>query len=321
MSFGAPLVLAALILVPLAVIAYARHQRHRRRAAAAFASPALLASVAPRRPGWRRHAPMAAFALALAVLIVAAAKPQKTVAVPVERAAIMLATDVSGSMEATDVRPSRLVAARRAAMNFVNGVPRGVNVGVMAFNGRPRVLQSPTPEREDIRTALTRLSPSGGTATGDAIASALRVLRTPTGINKKPPPSAIVLLSDGASTKGKNPIAAAQEAKRAKIPVYTVALGTPAGTIEVPRPGGQSGTEVRRVPPDPDSLAQIARASGGQTFTADNASELKRVYQKLGSQLGTEKRKRQLTSSFAGGALVLLLVGAGMSLAWFGRLV
>ncbi len=321
MSFGAPAVLVALVLVPAAIVAYLRSQRHRRQAAAAFASPTLLASVAPRRPGWRRHAPMAVFALALAVLIVAAAKPQKTVAVPVERAAIMLATDVSGSMEATDVRPSRLVAARRAAKNFVDGVPRGVNVGVMAFNGRPRVLQSPTPERDDIATALNRLSPSGGTATGDAISAALRVLRQPTGINKKPPPSAIVLLSDGASTKGKNPIAAAQEAKRAKIPVYTVALGTPAGTIEVPRPGGVQGTETRRVPPDPDSLAQIARASGGQTFTADNASELKRVYQKLGSQLGTEKRKRQLTSSFAGGALVLLLVGAGMSLAWFGRLV
>jgi Ca-activated chloride channel family protein len=320
MSFGAPAVLAALVLIPAAIVAYVRYQRHRRRAAAAFASPALLASVAPRRPGWRRHAPMAAFALALAVLIVAAAKPQKTVAVPVERASIMLATDVSGSMEAVDVKPSRLVAARRAAKNFVDGVPRGVNVGVMAFNGRPRVLQSPTPERDDIATALNRLSPSGGTATGDAITAALRVLRQPTGINKKPPPSAIVLLSDGASTKGKNPVAAAQEAKRAKIPVYTVALGTPAGTIEVPRPGG-GGNETRRVPPDPDSLAQIARASGGQTFTADNASDLKRVYQKLGSQLGTEKRKRQLTSSFAGGALVLLLVGAGMSLAWFGRLV
>jgi Ca-activated chloride channel family protein len=320
-SFGAPLVLAALVLIPALIGTYVRQQRHRRHAAAAFASPALLQSVAPRRPGWRRHAPMAAFALALAVLIVAAAKPEKTVAVPVERASIMLATDVSGSMEATDVRPSRLVAARRAARNFINGVPRGVNIGVMAFNGRPRVLQSPTPTRDDIETALNRLSPSGGTATGDAISAALRVLRQPTGINRKPPPSAIVLLSDGASTKGKNPIAAAQEAKRAKIPVYTVALGTPAGTITVPRPGGAGGTETRRVPPDPDSLAQIARASGGRSFTADNASDLKAVYQKLGSQLGTEKRKRQLTSSFAGGALVLLLVGAGMSLAWFGRLV
>src|SRR3954469_24595311 len=181
---------------------------------------------------------MAAFALALAVLIVAAAKPQKTIAVPVERASIMLATDVSGSMEATADKPARPAPARRAARNFVNGVPRGVNIGVMAFNGRPRVLQSPTPERDDIEVALNRLSPSGGTATGDAITAALRVLRQPSGLNRKIPPSAIVLLSDGASTKGKNPVAAAQEAKRAKIPVYTVALGTAGGTITVPRPGG-----------------------------------------------------------------------------------
>src|SRR4051794_10059132 len=191
MSFGAPIVLAALLLIPAAVVAYVRYQRHRRKAAAAFASPALLASVAPRRPGWRRHAPMAAFALALAVLIVAAAKPQKTVAVPVQRAAIMLATDVSGSMEATDVKPSRLVAARRAARNFVNGVPRGVNVGVMAFNGRPRVLQSPTPERADIDDALSRLTPSGGTATRDAITAALKVLRQPAGLNRPIPPNPI----------------------------------------------------------------------------------------------------------------------------------
>src|SRR3954462_14336399 len=134
MSFGAPAVLAALILIPAAIVAYVRHQRYRRHAAAAFATPALLASVAPRLPGGRRHAPMAACALALAVLIVAAAKPQKTVAVPVERAAIMLATDGSAWREATDVRPPRLVAARRAAKKFVDGVPRGVNVGVMAFN-------------------------------------------------------------------------------------------------------------------------------------------------------------------------------------------
>jgi Ca-activated chloride channel homolog len=203
----------------------------------------------------------------------------------------------------------------------VKDAPRGVNIGVMAFSGRPRVLQSPTTEREDIETALNRLAPAGGTATGDAIASALRTLRTPTRRGRRPPPSAIVLLSDGASTKGKDPVEAAREARRARIPVYTIALGTDQGTIEVPRPGGAGGTEVRRVPPDARSLAEVARASGGQTFTADNAGELNKVYDRLGSQLGTEKRKRQLTSSFAGGALVLLLAGAGMSLAWFGRLV
>jgi Ca-activated chloride channel family protein len=321
MSFASPLVLLALLLLPLLVAWYVRAQGDRRRAASAFATPALLASVAPRRPGWRRHAPMIAFGLAIAILVVAAAKPQRTVAVPVERAAIMLATDVSGSMQATDVRPSRLVAARRAARAFVDDVPAGVNVGVLAFNGRPRVLQSPTPERQDIHAALARLTPSGGTATGEAIVAAIRALRTPTGRNRRMPPSAIVLLSDGASTKGKDPVQAAQEARRAKIPVYTVALGTPAGTIRVPRPGGAAGTEVHRVPPDAASLAEIARASGGQTFTAVDSKELRQVYERLGSQLSTEKRKRQMTAGFAGGALVLLLIGAGMSLAWFGRLV
>jgi Ca-activated chloride channel homolog len=320
-SFASPIFLVALLLVPLLAWWYVRAQGDRRRAAAAFAAPALMASVAPRRPGWRRHAPMVAFALAIAILIVAAAKPQRTVAVPVERAAILLATDVSGSMQATDVKPSRLVAARRAARAFVRDVPAGVNVGVLAFNGRPRILQSPTPERQDVQAALDRLAPSGGTATGDAITAALRSLRTPTGRGRKPPPSAIVLLSDGASTKGRDPVQAAQEARRSRIPVYTVALGTPAGTIRVPRPGGQSGTEVRRVPPDPASLAEIARASGGQTFSAVDSKELRQIYDRLGSQLSTEKRKRQMTAGFAGGALVLLLVGAGMSLAWFGRLV
>jgi Ca-activated chloride channel family protein len=321
MSFESPLVLLALLLVPALVVWYVRAQRGRQRAAAAFASPALLASVAPRRPGWRRHAPMVAFALAIAILIVAAAKPERTVAVPVERAAIMLATDVSGSMQATDVKPSRLVAARRAARRFVEDVPSGVNIGVMAFNGRPRVLQSPTPEREDIFAALARLAPSGGTATGEAITAALRSLRTQRANGRRPPPSAIVLLSDGASTKGKDPVQAAQEARRARIAVYTVALGTPEGTIQVPRPGSAGGTETRRVPPDPASLEQIAQASGGEHFDAIDSAELKRVYERLGSQLGTEKRKRQMTASFAGGALVLLLAGAGMSLGWFGRLV
>jgi Ca-activated chloride channel family protein len=321
MSFGSPLVLVALLLVPALVVWYLRAHRRRDRAAAAFATPALMASVAPRRPGWRRHAPMVAFALAAVVLVVAAARPERTIAVPVERAAIMLVTDVSGSMQATDVKPSRLVAARRAGRQFVEDVPSGVNVGVMAFNGRPRVLQSPTPEREDVFAALARLTPSGGTATGDAIVSAMRTLRTPGANGRRPPPSAIVLLSDGASTKGKDPVQAAQEARRARIPVYTVALGTPDGTIQVPRPGGAGGTETRRVPPDPASLEQVAQSSGGDHFDAIDAAELKRVYERLGSQLGTEKRKRQMTASFAGGALVLLLAGAGMSLGWFGRLV
>lgn len=320
MSFASPLVLLGLLALPLAGLWYLRVQRDRRTAAEAFAAPQLLDSVAPSRPGARRHAPMLVFALALAALIVGAARPQTTVAVPVERASIMLVTDISGSMQATDIAPSRLVAARQAAQRFVDGVPGQVNVGVMTFNQVPRVLQSPTRDRAAIRSALDRMSPSGGTATGTAIQAAVRVLGTAGGTGSTRPPAAIVLLSDGASTRGVDPVAAARAAGQLHIPVYTVALGTPGGTITVPRPGG-SGTQTRPVPPDPASLAQIATASGGQSYTAADATRLSAVYDRLGSQLGRKKERRELTAGFAGGALVLVLAGAALSLRWLGRLI
>jgi len=318
-SFAAPLVLLALAAVPALVALYASHQRGRRRAAAAFVEPRLVASVAPHRPGWRRHAPMLVFLLALAALVVAAARPQRTVAVAVERASIMLATDVSGSMLATDVAPSRLVAARQAAKRFVAGVPRKFNVGVLAFNQTPTVLQTPTTDRAATAVALDRLSSSGGTATGQAIQVATGVLSRPGPDRGARPPAAIVLLSDGASTKGIDPVAAARRAGRLKIPVYTVALGTTRGTITVPGPGGM--TQTRAVPPDPRSLAAVARASGGQAYSAADARRLSRVYERLGSQLGHKQVKRQLTAGVAGGALALLMLGSALSLRWFGRLI
>jgi Ca-activated chloride channel family protein len=319
-SFAAPLVLLGLLALPLLVLAYARHSRARVRAAAAFAAPHLAASVTPWRPGWRRHAPMLVFGLVLVVLLFAAARPQKTVAVPVEHAAIMLVTDVSGSMESQDVAPTRLVAARRAAVRFVEGVPKQVNIGVMEFNQTPTVLQAPTNDRLDVKTALQRLRSSGGTATGEAVRAAVRILSTATSTSSKHAPAAIVLLSDGASTHGVAPITAAQEAGRQHIPVYTVALGTPSGTITIPRPGG-NGTETRRVPPDPATLRQMSAASGGQFFEATGADRLSQVYQRLGSQLGRRNEQRQISSLFAAAALALLLAGAVVSLRWFGRLI
>jgi Ca-activated chloride channel family protein len=317
MSFDAPLVLLALLGLPLLFVWYRQRQRDRRAAAAAFAAPALQPSVAPVRPGWRRHAPMLAFAVAVAVLVIAAARPQRTVAVPIERATVILASDVSGSMTATDVAPSRLVAAKRAARRFVDGVPRKVNVGVIAFNHVPTILQSPTNDRLAVKGAIDQMTPSGGTATGDALNAAIQSVRRATpGASR--PPAAVVLLSDGASTRGADPVTVAREARRQKIPVYTVALGTPEGTIRVKKRDGSTRTE--RVPPDTASLAQIARASGGRTFTAQSASGLSEVYAKLGSQLGEKKEKQQVTSAFAGGGLALMLVGAAMSLGWFGRL-
>jgi Ca-activated chloride channel homolog len=319
-SFASPGFLVALLALPLLVAWYVGRQRERRRAAAAFAAPALTPSVVPRRPGWRRHVPALIAAIAIAALVVAAARPQTTVAVPQEQAAIMLLTDVSGSMLATDVAPSRLVAARRAAQRFVDRVPRKVQVGVMAFNQTPQVLQSPTRDRAAVADALRALTPSGGTATGEAVQATVRLLAARRTSDGKRPPAAIVLLSDGASTRGVDPVRAAQQAARLKIPVFTVALGTPGGTITVPRRNGR-GTVTRPVPPDPESLARIARASGGRAFAAADADRLSQVYERLGSQLGRKNEKREITAGFAGGALALLLLGAALSLRWFGRLI
>ncbi|HEX5146837.1 MAG TPA: VWA domain-containing protein [Conexibacter sp.] len=319
MTFAAPLVLLALLALPLLLVWYLQQQHARRAAAAAFAAPRLQPSVAPRRPRWRRHLPMLAFALALALLVLAAARPQRTVAVPVEHAAIMLATDVSGSMLATDVQPSRLIAAKRAARAFLDGVPARVNVGVLAFNNHATVLQSPTRSRSDARAAIDRMQVSGGTATGEAIATALTALQNAPGENGRRPPGAIVLISDGTSTYGRDPIEVAQEAARLHIPIYTVALGTAQGTIHVPDRAGDE--RLVRVPPDPQSLAAIAHASGGESFTAQTTDGLSAVYEHLGSQLGRRDEHRQVTAAFAAGGLVLLLAGAGLSLRWFGRLI
>jgi len=318
MSFGSPLFLIALVLIPVAVARYVVGERRRRAAAREFASDAMLASVAPRQPRWRRHAPLVLYGLALAVLVIAAAKPRTTTAVPVDRATIMLLNDVSGSMQATDVRPNRLVAAREAARAFVDKVPHTVRVGIVAFNQNARTLQPPTTDHAALNAALDELRASGTTATGDALDAALTTLQRQPGVLGKRPPSAIVLLTDGTSKRGQDPIQVAQQAARLKIPIYTVALGTPEGTIRIRKPGG--GTSVASVPPDPQSLAQIAHASRGRAFTAEDSGQLSTVYKHLGHQLGTKKAKREITAAFVGGALLLLAAGGAMSLRWFGRL-
>lgn len=319
MSFAQPLFLLGLVLVPLACAAYLRQERSRRAAAAAFASPALMAAVAPRRPGARRHLPLIAFALALVALLLALAKPQATVAVPVERAAIMLTTDYSGSMQATDVPPSRLQAARAAAERFLGQVPDGVRVGLVAFNQSARLAESPTTDRAPLRRAIAALQPSGGTATGEAIALSLGVLTRQLDEQGVRVPSAIVLLSDGKSVRGRPPQQLAQRAKDLKIPIYTVTLGTAAGTIQVVRSDGT--VETRPVPPDPSESREVAEISGGRAYTADTAKDLSAVYDELGSRIGYRDEQREITAAFAGGALVLLAGGVLLSLLVFRRLV
>lgn len=319
MSFAEPLLLLGLLLVPLAVLAYLQHERRRRAAAAAFASPAVRQSVAPRTPGWRRHAPLVAYGGALALLIFALAKPQATVAVDVERASIMLVTDHSGSMQATDVAPTRLLASRAAANRFLDRVPSRVGVGLVAFNHQPRILQSPTTDRDAVRASLDALEPSGGTATGEALAAALTSLRSQVDERGARVPGAIVLLSDGRQTSGRSPTEMALRAEDLRYPIYTVSLGTDSGTIDVKTPAG--ATVRRPVPPDPSTMDQVATISGGQAFTADNADKLSAAYEKLGSRLSKRNEQRELTAGFAAGALGLVLVGGLISLYWFRRLV
>jgi Ca-activated chloride channel family protein len=312
MTFQSPLLLLGLLLLPLLVTGYVATERRRRRSAAAFAAPGTAASVVPRRPGWRRHAPLVLAAVAMAGLVTALARPQVTVAVPAEQASIVLVMDRSGSMQATDVAPSRLVAAREAGEAFLDEVPERVRVGGVVFNHRAEAVQSPTTDREALRAALrAAMKPAGGTATGEALATSLAMLRGQVRADGSRPPGALVLLSDGESTSGRDPLGVAREARRLGIPVYTVSLGTAAGRL----PDGEP------VPPDTATLRAIAERSGGQAFTAQEADALGAVYEKLGSQVATRHEEREVTGAFAGGALVLLLVGGGLSLRWFRRLV
>jgi Ca-activated chloride channel family protein len=317
MSFGAPAFLAGLLLVPLALWAYAAQQRRGHARAAQFANPVLMPALQPRRPGWRRHVPALFWVVALAALLFALAKPQRTVAVPVEQATVMLVTDVSGSMLATDVRPDRLTAARNAAARMVADLPRRVRAGLVAFNHQAQVLQPPTSDHDLVLDAITSLRASGSTATGDGLQAALSAIQASAAPGRAAPPAVVVLLSDGKSVRGRDPIEVARQAAKLRVPVYTVALGTPSGVIERPAQGG--GTRLEPVPPDRESLAEIARITRGRTFTATQAGELAAIYERLGSQVATKREKREVTSVFAGGALLLVLLGAGLGLRWFAR--
>jgi Ca-activated chloride channel family protein len=260
------------------------------------------------------------YGVAATALLVALARPQTTVAVPVEQATVVLATDVSGSMLSRDVAPDRLTAARSAADQMVERLPDKVRAGLVAFNHKSRIVQSPTTDHATVRLRVQGLRSSGGTATGDGITSALTAIRASAAPDGRRPPAAILLLSDGASTRGRDVIDAARDARRQRVPVYTVALGTAQGTITVPRPGGQSGTETRRVPPDVQAMREVARTTGGRSFTTASAAELDAIYKQLGSQVSHRDEEREITAGFAGGAILLLLAGGALSLFWFGRL-
>ena len=320
MTFQAPLLLLLLVAVPLVAVLYALMQRRRRKYAVTFTNVDLLAAVAGR--SYTRHVPAAFALLAFAALLVALARPERTVDAERREANVLLVFDTSGSMLATDVQPSRLAAAQLAGVTFTDAVPDEFRIGVIGFGSSAQQLTEPTTDHLRVKTTIQSLQVAGATAMGDALQLAFNSARVPVpdGLGgSRRLPSAIVLLGDGSSTRGNDPIDVVQDSKKFKIPVYTVALGSQNGTLTHTDPNtGVTNTE--RVPPDLLTLQDIARDTGGQFFATADANRLAAVYRNIGTRLTKTKEKQQVTSAFAGAALVLLLIGAGFGLARGARL-
>ncbi len=251
-------------------------------------------------------------------MIVGVARPHATVTVPREEATVILAMDVSRSMKATDVSPTRLDAARGAALAFLAHVPEKFRVGVVSFASRAIVGVAPTEDRALVETALDTLAPGEGTAIGDAVALSLQVGQRELAQGEVPPPRTILLISDGLRDGGQvEPADAAAEARKQGVPVHTVLVGTPEGVVEETLPGGFR--RLIRVPPSPETLEQLAAATGGTFFTAYDEEGLQSVYEELGSRLGEREVQREITDVVAAGAAALLLVGGALSAFLFRR--
>ncbi len=324
MSFAWPIALTGLALVALALLAYLVAQRRRKRYVVRFTNLDLLENVVADSPRWRRHIPAVLTLLALSALVVGMARPQVAVAVPRQEATVILAMDSSGSMTATDVQPDRMTAAREAASSFVDGLPNGFRVGVVSFSNEADVVVPPTADHDEALRGLSALRADNGTALGDAIARSVDLGVTSldeqlAAAKDSETPVVVLLLSDGANTTGDyEPLEAAQKAKDAGVPVYTVALGTDEGTVQ--GPDGYGGFRTIRVPPDPETLSRVAELTGGKFFEAADQDALKSVYDEIGSQVGVEHKQRELTVFFTAAGAALLLLGGALSTLWFGRI-
>jgi Ca-activated chloride channel homolog len=320
MSFATPFILWGLLLIPLALVGYWLVQRRRIKYAARFTNLDLLANVVDASPGRRRHLP-ALFALAaLAALIVAMARPQTVVAVPRDDATVVLTMDSSASMTATDVPPTRLDAAKSASSSFLDRLPERFRTGLVSFSSTVSVLQEPTEDRDAVRSSLDAIEGDVGTALGDAIVESVALAPDADEQERSggKPLFAILLLSDGANSVGREPLDVLDEAKQAGVPIYTIAFGTPEGSVEITNDAGF--TQTYNVPPDPETLRRVAEETGGRFFEAPTEADLEAVYREIGSQVSHEDEHRELTAAFAGAGAVFLLLGAGLSALWFGRI-
>jgi Ca-activated chloride channel family protein len=355
MNFVAPAMLLGLLLIPVAIGFYLWAQRRRSKYAVRFTNLDLLANLTPRRPSWRRHLPPILYLGAIAALLIGLARPTMVIATPREDATVILAMDVSGSMRATDVSPTRLDAAKASALSFIAQLPEGVRVGIVSFASEPVTLVSPTADRGQLKQAIDGLSARDGTAMGDALMQVLDIAEkiqkdnaaetpdasaapkastapdpsgapgasgAPSTGNDQPadkPLVAAILLSDGANSVGQaQPLDAASRAKTLGVPIYTIALGTPDGTVDVQDDFGQ--TVTLDVPPDTETLKQIAATTGGQAFDAPTAAQLASVYDNLQSRIGYTEQRQEVTFALVGAGLLLVVVGAALSAVWFGRL-
>ncbi len=319
-TYLAPSRLWLLAVVLGLAVAYGVATARRRSYAVRFTNLELLDSVAPNRPGWRRHLPAVALLLALTTLVVALARPAREEKVPRERATVILAIDTSMSMKAADVAPTRIQAAKRAAKVFLEIIPPKINVGLVAFNGTAQILVTPTTDRAAVANAIDGLELAERTAIGEGIYASLAAIKqAPKAEDEKEAvPARIVLMSDGETTVGRPDAVASREAKRQKVPVTTIAFGTDHGYIEVPNEFGEMVPTPVKV--NRGALERIADATDGKAFTAATETELKQVYKDIGSSVGFVIEFRELVLWFVGVGLMFLFLSSLMSLFWFSRL-
>jgi len=325
MSFAAPYTLVALLLVPLAVLAYVAYNRSRRRYAARFTNPDLLPNVIDREPGWRRHVPVALLLVGLTTMLVGAARPRALVSVKRENATIVLAVDTSRSMQAVDIRPSRLDVVKTRALQFVSQLPAKYRVGVVDFATQASVAAPATRNRGLVRKALEGLSAGGGTALGDGIVTALNVGRA---VPREPadrgkpaevPPVSVILFTDGLQEGGEITTAdAVRKALALHVPINAVLVGSPYGIVRIPRIGGF--VQFIRVPADPSEVKTIARLTHGHFYVGPRTADLTTVYKDLKSRVGTTHKQSELAYAFGLGAIAFLLAGATLSAVWLRRL-
>jgi Ca-activated chloride channel family protein len=317
-TFGHPDVLIALVAVPLLVLLWLRYDRRRSAGAARFASLALVPNLIDRRPGRLRLIPPILFLLALTFLIVGMARPHAKIRVPRHEATVVLAIDISRSMKAEDVSPTRLDAAREAAKVFLAKVPSQYSVALVAFGSRAFVAVPPTLDRTLVSSGLDDLTPGMGTAIGDAVVLSAQLGQRQRAVDGTVPPTSVLLLSDGAPDGGRTSVATAvRKARTLHVPVSTVLVGTPNGIVTQKLVGGY--TEQIRVPPNPGTLTAIAKGTGGAFFQARTSTALDSVYRHLATRIGHTTENREITDAFAGSAILLLLVGGSLSAFWFRR--